>query len=143
MILETQATAVSEEKEFRKTYFHELPRNQFEEFNSVELVLMCYRGRAAKAPQWLDLDQGSSFHCAREDGCGSPTNAPTEFFEDNCEVFADLASLKSHLKPLWNGGKEYFRFEMDVVLLFGLTELKAYIAWKEDVRFKFSIWKYI
>ena len=30
---------------------------------------------------------------------------------------------------------------MDVVLLFGLTELKAYIAWKEDVRSKPSIWK--
>lgn len=34
-----------------------------------------------------------------------------------------------------NGGKEYFRFELDVVLLFGLTELKAHIAWKEDVGF--------
>ena len=93
---------------------------------------MCYRGRAAKAPLWLDLEQGS-LHCGCGDGCLSLANTWTEFFEDNCEVFADLASLKSHLKPLWNGGREYFRFEMDVVLLFGLTELKAYIAWKEDV----------
>ncbi|KAF8333728.1 hypothetical protein F5887DRAFT_1286197 [Amanita rubescens] len=108
----TQATAVSEEKEFRKTYFHELPRRQFEEFDTVELVLKCYRGRAAKAPLWLDLEP--------------------EFFEDNCDVIADLTTLKSHLKPLLNGGKEYFRFELDVVLLFGLTELKAHIAWKED-----------
>jgi len=55
----TQATAVSEEKEFRKTYFHELPRRQFEEFDTVELVLKCYRGRAAKAPLWLDLEPGT------------------------------------------------------------------------------------
>ena len=95
---------------------------------------MCYRGRAAKAPQWLDLEPGS-LHCGRGYDCRSLTNDRTDFFEDNCEVSADLASLKRHLKPLWNGGKEYFRFEMDVVILFGLTELQAYIAWKEDVRF--------
>ena len=63
----TQATAVSEEKEFRKTYFHELPRRQFEEFDTVELVLKCYRGRAAKAPLWLDLEPGI-LYLSREEG---------------------------------------------------------------------------
>jgi len=56
MILET---VVSEEKKFRKTYFHELPRCEFEGFDTVELVLKCYHGRTAKAPLWLDLEPGS------------------------------------------------------------------------------------
>ena len=56
-----------------------------------------------------------------------------EYFYDACEVTADLGSFKQHLKPRQGGRGEYYRFELDVVLLFGLTELKAQIAWMENV----------
>jgi len=59
----------------------------------------------------------------------------TEFFEENCDFIADLTTLKSHLKPLLNGGEKHSRFEPDVVLLFGLTELEGHNAWKKDVGF--------
>ena len=30
--------------------------------------------------------------------------------------------------------KKYYKFDYEVVILFGLTELKAYVTWKENVR---------
>ncbi len=32
-------------------------------------------------------------------------------------------------------GKSYYSFSFDVIILFGRTELKAQISWKENVRF--------
>ena len=32
-----------------------------------------------------------------------------------------------------SGEGTFYRFEYDIVLLFGLTELEAKVAWKEDV----------
>ncbi|KAF8632452.1 hypothetical protein AX15_001886 [Amanita polypyramis BW_CC] len=107
-----KGTAVSEETEFRKSYFHELPRHEFDTCKSLSVSLKCYRGRASTPPKWMDVTP--------------------EHFYDTCEVTADLSSFKRHLKPLQNGRREYYRFEMDVVLLFGLTELKAQIAWMEN-----------
>ncbi|KAK2462915.1 hypothetical protein APHAL10511_005113 [Amanita phalloides] len=107
-----KGTAVSEETEFRKTYFHEIPLHCYETFKSLTIALKGYRGRATKPPVWIDSEEA--------------------FFEDNCEVTADLTQFKRHLVPQRRGDKEYYRFEMDVVLLFGLTELQAQIAWKQN-----------
>lgn len=49
-----------------------------------------------------------------------------------CNIEADLSHLP--LTPLRGSqGGTYYRVDYDVVLLFGLTELKAMIAWKEEV----------
>jgi len=49
-----------------------------------------------------------------------------------CNIEADLSHLP--LTPLRGSqGGTYYRVDYDVVLLFGLTELKAMIAWEEEV----------
>lgn len=103
---------VLQETEFRKTYSQECPRDLFDLVNSVSLDLKCYCGHGARPPRWMDSEP--------------------EFFEDNCEVKANLASLKHHLQPRRNGTREYYSFELDVVLVFGSNELKAQIAWMEN-----------
>jgi len=32
----------------------------------------------------------------------------------------------------YNGSAYYYQFDFEVVMLFGGTELKAYVAWKEN-----------
>jgi len=55
-------------------------------------------------------------------------------FSTLCTVTADTCQTAKILKPLRGvDGKQYYRFNYDVVLLFGLTELKAQISWMEDV----------
>ena len=52
-----------------------------------------------------------------------------------CIVSADLSEMKKLTQPQTNqqNGKHYYVLEFDIILLFGLTELKAQIAWKENV----------
>jgi hypothetical protein len=53
-----------------------------------------------------------------------------------CIVTADTSELASNLRARRsiNNMPPYYRIKCDVILLFGLTELKAQIAWMEDVR---------
>ena len=61
-------------------------------------------------------------------------------FPDLCEVTADITKLKGSIRPQTNRrGTKFFVVEFDVVLLFGLTELKAQIAWTRNVSRRFSI----
>jgi len=57
------------------------------------------------------------------------------FFPDNytqlCTVITDLSKVP--LSPSRGAnGATFYRIDYDVVLLFGLTELKAQVAWKEN-----------
>ena len=53
-----------------------------------------------------------------------------------CNVIADTSKLVRSLRPRQLfGGQEYYSIHFDVILLFGLTELKAQISWDEMVRF--------
>jgi len=55
-------------------------------------------------------------------------------FTDNCEIFADTSNAATTLLPRTSPeGKTYYHIEFEVILLFGLTELKAQISWLEDV----------
>lgn len=52
-----------------------------------------------------------------------------------CTIEVDLPHIS--LTPRYKGKGErgqYFRLDYDLVLLFGLTELKAQVAWKDGVR---------
>ena len=60
-------------------------------------------------------------------------NLPTAHFADLCEVTADVTKFKSSIKPHNYRGAKYYVLEFDIVLLFGLTELKAQIAWTRNV----------
>ena len=57
-------------------------------------------------------------------------------FTTMCNVTADTSKLVRSLRPQQSrGGEEYYCLNVDVILLFGLTELKAQISWDEMVRF--------
>ena len=63
-------------------------------------------------------------------------------FADLCEVTADLTKLKKKclIQPQTNHrGAKYYVLKFDIVLLFGLTELKAQLAWTENVSHRFSL----
>ena len=52
-----------------------------------------------------------------------------------CQVVADISALAPTLTPLTGkNGKQYYRFDFQIELLFGLTEHKARVCWKENVR---------
>ena len=52
-----------------------------------------------------------------------------------CNVIADTSAIAHSLHPLEGlGGEDYYRLDFNVVLLFGLTELKAQISWIDGVR---------
>ena len=52
-----------------------------------------------------------------------------------CYVQADLSHIPKYAKTSLMDKGRYYRIDFDVVLSLGLTEVKAYIAWKENVRF--------
>jgi hypothetical protein len=62
-----------------------------------------------------------------------------ESFSDLCIVNADISALKTSIQPRTNqiNGKDYYVFAFDIVILFGLTEIKAQIAWMENVSHTF------
>jgi hypothetical protein len=51
-----------------------------------------------------------------------------------CLIEADLSHLPLSRLRKYSGEGHFYRCEYEIVLLFGLTELKAMIAWKENVR---------
>ncbi|KAK2464384.1 hypothetical protein APHAL10511_003531 [Amanita phalloides] len=109
-----KGTQVSEETEFRCTYTSRYTPSTFRALKFESVIIKCYRARNGAFPTWIDLEP--------------------EFFPDLCTVAADLSKLKKSIKPQTNykTGAKYFPVEFDVVLLFGLTELKAQIAWMQN-----------
>lgn len=53
-----------------------------------------------------------------------------------CNVIADTSKVAESLHPQrTSGGQDYYySLDVDVILLFGLTELKAQISWIHEVR---------
>jgi hypothetical protein len=49
-----------------------------------------------------------------------------------CTLEADLSQAVV-VRPKANGKGSYYKAECDIILLFGLTELKAQVAWKVNV----------
>ena len=50
-----------------------------------------------------------------------------------CTIRANLSRIPILPHPKVTGGGIFYRVDYDLVLLFGLTELKAQIAWREKV----------
>ena len=61
----------------------------------------------------------------------------SEYFADNytilCNIEADLSRALILTLPKASGKADFYRLDYDKILLFGTTELKAQIAWKENV----------
>ena len=49
-------------------------------------------------------------------------------FTEQCTILADTSVAAGALRPREFGGKPYYRLDYDVILIFGLTELKAQIG---------------
>ncbi|KAF8152735.1 hypothetical protein BJ912DRAFT_1115639 [Pholiota molesta] len=101
-------TKVLEMTEFRGQ-FNQVSRSRTG-FQSMASPVWCYRGTHTEQ-KWVDLD---------------PKN-----YSKLCMITADLSHLNLNPRK-GRQGKTYFRVDYEIVLLFGLTELKAQIAWKEN-----------
>jgi len=94
---------------------------------------MSYRGTLPK-PEWVDTEKGKT--CDR-----SPHWCLLHeigLFSTLCTVRADTSKIAQKLTPKRSPeGSMYFALEIKVVLLFGLTELKAVISWQDEVSHHF------
>lgn len=104
-------TQVSETKEFSKD-FH-ISRKTIDKLTTANVNVWCYRGQLA-TPQWKDVDR--------------------ENYAKLCSIEVDLSHLRSKAEQLKKIGSEgaYYRLHYKLILLFGLSELKAVFSWKEN-----------
>ncbi|KAI6029300.1 hypothetical protein BKA83DRAFT_4216861 [Pisolithus microcarpus] len=105
-----KGTQVSEQQEFRKSFIlEEVDRSRC---SNLHVDIIAYRGKLAN-PCWMDTEEGSYTHM--------------------CTIRADTSKLapimQSHQLP---GGGVYYSMWIEVIILFGLTELRAQISWKEN-----------
>lgn len=103
-------TQVSETQEFRSS-FTQLYKLKTD-FASLTSTVWCYRGVIAE-PRWRDTD--------------------TRMYSKVCTIELDLSHFSRNTKEIKRHGAQgkFYRLDYDIVLLFGLTELKAQLAWME------------
>ena len=121
-------------KEFRKSYFRE--SDSVADFRAGSFSVWCYRGNVA-TPKWKDVDTSEGHFtiiCLTFFFCPWWTKKK---FADNytklCTIEADLSRVPLFPRPKATGKGSFYRVDYEIVLLFGMTELKALIAWKEKV----------
>ncbi|KJA20622.1 hypothetical protein HYPSUDRAFT_88584 [Hypholoma sublateritium FD-334 SS-4] len=99
---------VSEAKIFRQGYIHQsFLKSKLEK---LRMEITCYKGLDCD-PRWLDIDEGS--------------------YDNLCYIEAELPShiIETRRNPQ---GKTFYCVDFEVVLFFGLTEIKAQIAWNKS-----------
>ncbi|KDR69808.1 hypothetical protein GALMADRAFT_255622 [Galerina marginata CBS 339.88] len=101
-------TQVAEAQEFRRPFNFE--RFDRADFKTSYPTISCYRG-STKQPQWRDIEPDK--------------------YTTVCKVKVDLSPLPS-VSLVNESGKPYYRVDYDVIVFFGLTEMKAQVAWKEN-----------
>ncbi|KIM86827.1 hypothetical protein PILCRDRAFT_4705 [Piloderma croceum F 1598] len=105
-----KGTRVTEDIEFERSYFED--RIAVEYCDRITTDILCYRGES-QDPAWRDIEP--------------------EMFSTLCHITADTSQMAKALRPLHGpGGTRYYRLSYRIVLLFGLTELKAQIDWMEN-----------
>ena len=57
-----------------------------------------------------------------------------------CTIEADLSRVPILPQPKLTGKGSFYRVRYDIILLFGMTELKAQIAWMEKVSSLFKLY---
>ena len=100
--------------------------------------LTCYRGTNT-IPRWKDVDSGQ-FHSSDLQHLFIGVSwlflhvlifvLGTENYFPFCQITADLSAIP--LIPCQNlAGESYYKIDYDIVLSFGLAELKAQVAWHD------------
>ena len=128
-----QNTQVSETKEFKRTYFRET--ENLNDFKSILFSVWCYRGNVAK-PMWKDIDTGKfCWHNLYQLLDISPLWGYTlvDNYTKLCSIEADLSHLRLPAKNKSSGVGVFYRLDYELVLLFGLTEMKAQVLYKDKV----------
>ncbi|KAF9068301.1 hypothetical protein BDP27DRAFT_1448499 [Rhodocollybia butyracea] len=98
---------VEENTEYRQPFWQE--KLDVSELKSVSAEIFSYDSEGV-VPEFLD-------------------DAP-EKFRLLCTVEANTSEACKHLKPKTQRKKQYYRLDYEVILLMGLTELRAQVAWK-------------
>ena len=83
-----------------------------------------------KAPRWSDVEPGVAFRSVAL-SVRPMFTIQKDRFETLCHVVADISEAP-YTRKLGISGKMCFTRRFDVVLLVGLTELKAQIRWKDS-----------
>jgi len=103
-------TRVSESKEFRRSYF--IRASEKARLWKVKEHIRCYHG-PLQIPKWMDTEPDD--------------------FSVLCTVEADVSEAVNAIQPSRGvHGGIFYEMEFSIVLLFGLTELKAQICWQEN-----------
>ncbi|KAF8552294.1 hypothetical protein OG21DRAFT_1511667 [Imleria badia] len=103
----SKGAQVGEEMEFRESF--SLTETKPTDFGLQTVRLVCYRGSLSD-PKWVDQDQSA--------------------FSPFCTIRADLSEATNDLILKKTAGRAYYQLDYDVIVLFGLTELQAYLGWK-------------
>ncbi|KAJ7463971.1 hypothetical protein FB451DRAFT_1264345 [Mycena latifolia] len=104
-----RGTQVTETTEFRHSYLRRSTDRAVLDHFSTDLYT--YRGQGD--PQWVDIDP--------------------ELYRVICKIEANTTRLLKYVTRRRNvTNSDFYELDFDVVLSFGLTELKAQIAWKEN-----------
>ena len=90
----------------------------------ASLIVVKYTGEG-RAPLWMDTEPGRAFS---SNNIMQGTQAQADKFETLCTIQADLSTAPSRTDR-GRKGKTYYTCDFDVILLVGLTELKAQIGW--------------
>ncbi|KAI6100572.1 hypothetical protein F5141DRAFT_1218599 [Pisolithus sp. B1] len=105
-----KGTQVSEQQEFRKSFI--LEETDRSRCSNLHVDIIAYRGKLAN-PRWMDTEEGSYTHM--------------------CTIRADTSKLAPLMQShQLSGGAVYYSMWIEVIILFGLTELRAQISWKEN-----------
>jgi len=105
-----KGTRVSQDKEFASDFSRS--ERRIAGLESIAVNVKCYRG-ISQNPQWMDTEP--------------------DMFSTLCTVTADTRQMAKLLKPRYGPNQvPYYRLHYKIILLFGLTELKAQISWMEN-----------
>ncbi|KAI3603503.1 hypothetical protein WG66_014296 [Moniliophthora roreri] len=124
-----KGTRVSEETEFRRSYYVEKLRRDDLELNHIKQPIHCYEG-SNPDPHWWDIEKSVSLVVTEFKNTHLLTLA---FFRKVCTVTADASCIekrKTGRSPKSPG--PVYRMDYDIVLLFGGPELKAQLCWVEE-----------
>lgn len=131
---------MSETKEFKRSYFEE--SDFLSNFANVSITLDCYRGKEEN-PKWMDVDAGELLS-KRLSHYFLSLATTAERYSTLCKINVDLSKMGKALGPYKGAdGRIFYKANFDIVLLFGLTELKAQVCWKEKVRLRLELTRYV
>ena len=123
-LIALQGTKVLEDREIRHSFYRTA---EDEPPQHASPRISKYTGDLA-TPKWEDIEPGSVYFplVPRES-----TQSSKDKFETLCYVEADISSAPHTSNYTTMGGLGYRR-DYDIILLVGLTELKAQVSWTDS-----------